>query len=224
MTIKKIAFGLLFFFGLTSCNQTSNKQNNRKTKPALLVNKETFTLYKKTGSVINVARALTIANDTFDLNLYHINISKPEYAQQLFASVQRLTKQEIDKKKAELLTSYTWIPSKNEEVLFVQLQASGFKDELQLLEKRQEIEGKLSEALENNKQGEWMAGDLGPGGANMLYTVTDVGKSLQTVMAVLQQNDLEKKVIVGRRVSQDKAEWFYEVIYPTNYSGPFNTM
>jgi hypothetical protein len=224
MTAKIFAAGLLLYLGLTSCNQASNKQQSMKTKAALLVNKEAFTLYKKTDSVIYVVRALAVTSDTFDLHLYHINISKPENAQQLFASVQRLTKQEIDKKKAELETSYTWAPFKNEEILFVQIQPSGSKDEMQLLDKRQEVEDKLREALENNNLGKWIAGDLGPGGANMLFTVSDVNKSLQTVMSVLQENDLEKNVLIGRRVSLDKADWFYEVIYPVSYSGHFNTM
>lgn len=224
MKTKIFAFGLLLFFGLTSCNQTSKDHKIKMSKPALVVKNEAFTLYKKTDSVIYVARALEAVGDTFDLHLYHINISGPEYAHQFLGSVQRLERQEIDKKRTELQTSYTWIPFRNEEVLFVQIQPSGFNDEMQLLDKRQEVEDKLGEALENNQLGQWMAGDIGPGGGNMLYTVTDMGKSLQTIISVLQEHDLEKKVLVGRRVSLDKDDWFYEVIYPANYSGLFNAM
>ncbi|MNY75185.1 hypothetical protein D3C86_2143970 [compost metagenome] len=58
----------------------------------------------------------------------------------------------------------------------------------------------------------------------MLYTVTDVRKSMQTIMTVLQEHDLENKVLVARRVLLGKDDWFYDVIYPANYSGHFNSM
>jgi hypothetical protein len=224
MTFKTFTLGLLTFLGLTSCNQNSKKQTNGQTNSTLLADKEIFSLYKKTDSIIYVARALTTGNDKFDLHLYELNISTPEGAKQTFASVQQLTQQELDNKKTELQSNYNWTPFNGNEVLFVQIQPTGFKDEMQLLDKRQEIEDKLSKALENKKLGEWFAGDLGPGGGNMLYTVTDIDKSLQIILEVLQQNKLDKNVLIGRRVLVDKEDWFYEVIYPTKYSGDFNTM
>jgi hypothetical protein len=224
MKFQTFTLGLLTFLGLTSCNQNSDKQTNGQTNSTLLVDKETFCLYKKTDNIIYVARALTSGNDKFDLYLYEVNISTPEGANQTFTSIQQLTQKELDRKKTELQSSYNWTPFKGNEVLFVQIQPTGFKDEMQLLDKRQEIEDKISKALENKKLGEWFAGDLGPGGGNMLYTVTDIGKSLQVILDVMQQNKLEKNVLIGRRVLVDKDDWFYEVIYPTKYSGDFNTM
>ena len=222
--IKTFTFGILTFLGLTTCNQNSDKQTKGQMNPTLLVDKEIFSLYKKTDSIIYVARALTNSNGKFDLYLYEINISIPEGAKQTLTSVQQLTKHELDNKKAELQNNYNWTPFIGNEVLFVQIQPTGFKDEMQLLDKRQEVEDKLSNALENKNFGEWFAGDLGPGGANMLYTVTDIDKSLQIILEVLQQNELDKNVLIGRRVLLDKDDWFYEVIYPTKYSGDFNTM
>lgn len=224
MKFKTFTLGLLTFLGLTSCNQNSDKQSDGQTNSTLLADKEIFSLYKKTDSVIYVARALKTGNDKFDLHLYELNISTPEGAKQTFISVQQLTQQELENKKTEFQSSYNWTPFKGNEVLFVQIQPKGFKDEMQLLEKRQEIEDKLSKALENKRLGEWFAGDLGPGGGNMLYTVTDIDKSLQVILDVFQQNKLEKNVLIGRRVLVDKGDWFYEVIYPTKYSGDFNTM
>jgi hypothetical protein len=224
MTFKTFTLGLLTFLGLASCNQNSDKQSNGQTNSTLLADKEIFSLYKKIDSVIYVARALTTGIDKFDLDLYELNISTPEGAKQTFTSVHQFTQQELENKKTELQSSYNWTPFKGNEVLFVQIQPTGFKDEMQLLDKRQEIEDKLSKALENKKLGEWFAGDLGPGGGNMLYTVTDIDKSLQIILDVLQQNKLDKNVLIGRRVLVDKDDWFYEVIYPTKYSGDFNTM
>jgi hypothetical protein len=108
--------------------------------------------------------------------------------------------------------------------LFVQIQPAGFRDEKQLLDKRQEVEDLLSKALENKELGKWFAGDIGPGGGNMLYTVKDIDKSMQIILEVLQQNKLDKNVLIDRRVLVDQDDWFYEVIYSTKFSGDFNTM
>ncbi|MGX9987513.1 hypothetical protein [Soonwooa purpurea] len=224
MRFKTLTLGLLTLLGLTSCNQNTDKQSNGQINSNLLADKEVFSLYKKTDSTIYVARALKTNNDKFDLHLYDLNISTPEGAKQTFNSVQQLTHQELENKRIALQSSYNWTPFKGNEVLFVQIQPTGFNDEMQLLDKRQEVEDKLSNALENKKLGEWFAGDLGPGGGNMLYTVTDIDKSMQIILDVLQQNKLDKNVSIGRRVMIDKDDWFYEVIYPTNYSGDFNTM
>ena len=224
MTIKTFTRGLLTFLSLTSCHQTSNKQTNEQEKTVMLADKEIFSLYKKSDSVIHIARVLTTGNDVFDLHLYEVNISTPEGARQTFVSVQPLTNQQFSERKAELQSNYNWTPLKGDKVLFVQIQPTGFSDEIQLLNKRQEIEDKLSKALENEKLGEWFAGDLGPGGGNMLFTVTDIEKSLQLILQVLQNNKLNKNVLIARRILIDEGDWFYEVIYPTRYSGDFNTM
>lgn len=110
------------------------------------------------------------------------------------------------------------------DVLFVQIQPRGFKDEMQLMDKRQKIETITSKALQDKKLGEWFAGDLGPGGGNSLYEVSDINRSIEIILNVLEQNGLEHNVLIGRRVLKDKADWFYEVIYPTKYAGAFNTM
>ena len=214
--------GIMTFLCLVSWGQ--NKPTGGHKNETLLVDNEVFSLYKKTDNVINIARALTTGKDKVDIYLYALNISTPEGAKQTFTSVQTTTRQQINTRKNELLRNYNWKPFKGKEILFVQIQPTGFEDEMQLLDKRQEIEDKLSQALEPKKLGEWFAGDLGPGGGNMLYTVTDVNKSIKVILQVLQDNNLYKNVLIGRRVLLDKDDWFYEVIYPTKYSGDFNTM
>jgi len=224
MIFKKFTLGLLTFLGLSSCNQNSGKQTDGQTNLTLLANKEIFSLYNKTDSIIYIVKAMSSGGDKFDFYSYELNISAPESTKQTFISVQQLTKQELNSKKNDLHNQYNWIPFKGDEVLFVQIQPTGFKDEMQLLDKRQEIEDKLSKVLESRKLGEWFAGDLGPGGGNMLYTVTDIDKSLQVVLEVLQQNKLDKSVLIGKRILVAKDDWFYEVIYPIKYSGNFKTM
>ncbi len=186
--------------------------------------KEVYTLYRKTENVFHIARALTTNTDNFDLHLYAIDTSKPEEARQTLVSAEHLTQQQLASRKTELQTSYNWTPFKNYEVLFVQIQPKGFKDEIELLDKRQNIEVQVSDVLESKKLGEWIASDIGPGGGNILYRVKDIDRALETLLTVIRQNNLDKSVLIGRRVSVADSDWFYEVIYPTKFTGNFNTM
>jgi hypothetical protein len=224
MNIKNTLLPLLTILGLTSCNQSSDNQTSGQVQANSTFDKEIFTLYSRTENAVKVARAMTTSNETFDLHLYELNTSTPEAAQQTTISVQTLTKQELETKSTELKNTYNWTPFKGDNVLFVQIQPRGFKNEIELLDKRQEIEDKLNTVLETNKLGEWFAGDIGPGGGNMLYTVTNIEITLQTILQVLKQNNLDKNVLIGRRIMIDKGDWFYEVIYPTKFTGTFNTM
>lgn len=61
-----------------------------------------------------------------------------------------------------------------------------------MLNKRQEIENKLSEALENKNLRQWFAGDLRPVGVNIIYSVAGIDESLQPFIRVLHDYDLEK--------------------------------
>lgn len=220
MNIRDIAFKVLIALGLSSCSQPVTNQIDGPSP----TEKEVFTFYRKTENFIDVARVLTSDKKTFRLHLYHVDIGTPEAAVQKFISVEQLTQHECDAKKAELQASHNWTPYKGDEVLFVQIQPTGFQDEMQLLDTRQEIEGKLVKAIENNNLGEWLASDLGPGGGNILLTVRDAERAFGVVLLVLQQNELDQNVVIGRRVLIADRDWFYEVIYPTQYSGTFNTM
>ncbi len=183
-----------------------------------------FTLYKKTEKQVQIARVVTLDEAVFDLYVYEIDISVPEGTKQRFVSAQHLNKQELDQKKDALLKTHNWTPFKSQDVLFVQIQPEGFKNETQLLNKRQKIEAKIDRALGSKNLGEWFAGDIGPGGANMLYTVSGIDASMQVILGVLSQNNLNNNVLIGRRVMTNADDWFYEVIYPLDYSGDFNTM
>lgn len=188
------------------------------------IDKDVFTLYNKTDSLVQVARSLVTVNDSIILLLYEINISEPEDARQKFISSEQLTPQQLDSKKNELAKTYKWSAFNGDNVLFVQIQPTAGTDEMDLLRKRQKIEDKINVALERKNLGEWMAGDLGPGGGNILYTVETIQSAMPTVLQVLQENNLDKNVLIGRRVMVGEGDWFYEVIYPTNFSGEFNTM
>lgn len=217
---------------LISCarqEQTSSAPPNIPTpnnENAMLVGtqSEVFTLYRKTNNLFHVARVLRKASDDFDLLLYDVNAATAEGAAQKLVSSEHLTKLELDKRKPILQKDYIWSPLKVDQVLFVQIQPDTFKDEFELLDRRQKLEKQLDHTLESKNLGEWLASDIGPGGGNILYKVADIEQALNAVLEIVKQNGLENEVRVGRRVYVADRDWFYEVIYPSNFTGVFNTM
>lgn len=63
---------------------------------------------------------------------------------------------------------------------------------MEALDKRQDIEAKIEKALKLKGVGEWIAGDLGPGGANMLFEVIDVDKAVPVILETLATNGYKK--------------------------------
>jgi hypothetical protein len=218
MNIKKFTL-LLLIFGFTNCK--SQDKEDFKNVP---FNKETFTLYEKNNNSFHVAKFVEIAKDSIGVYLYELNISTPEGLLQTFSSEEKITKSKINIKKKDLEKKYNWKVFNGQNVLFVQIQPNGFKNELEVLDKRQEIENDIDDALKSKNVGEWFAGDNGPGGGNMLFTITDTNQATKIVLDILSKNHLEKNTVIGKRVMTDKEDWFYEVIYPEKFTGKFNTM
>jgi hypothetical protein len=220
--MKKIilGFNLLTIMGLASCQQNTTNQ----TVEQVTIKREVSAYYGKAESIIHTARILTIDNKSYDLIFCDVDISSPEGSKQKFISIEQLTAQQLIGKQIDLQKAFSWTPFKGNAILFVQIQPAGFKNEMELLDVRQKIELKLTSELENKKIGEWFASDLGPGGGNILFNVTNIDSALQAILQVLKQNSLDQKVLIGRRVLISNEDWFYEVLYPTKYSGDFNTM
>jgi hypothetical protein len=112
------------------------------------------------------------------------------------------------------------------DVMFIQIipdSTMGTVDQLRFLNFRQEIEQQIDEALQSKNLGEWFAGDMGAG-ANMLFFITDWAKANETVMEILEQENLLDHVLITKRIGTSEADWNYEVVYPLEYEGIFNQM
>jgi hypothetical protein len=114
--------------------------------------------------------------------------------------------------------------SNNPNILFVQWQYSSSSDYLRVLEKRQVVEVKIDQALKRKSFGNWIAGDLGMGGANMLFEVKDFKESLEVVLKVVKDYQLEKQTVIAQREYISQNNWTYKVIYPRNFKGKFTEM
>jgi hypothetical protein len=112
------------------------------------------------------------------------------------------------------------------DVMFIQIvpdSAMGTVDALRFLNLRQEIEGKIDDALQRSNLGEWFAGDMGAGG-NMLFFISDWDKANDVVMEILKQENLVDHVLITKRIGTSEDDWNYEVVYPLEYEGIFNQM
>lgn len=211
--------------GLFSCVQTSsNKQISADTSISHNMNsgKEIWTFYSKADSVYHVKR-LVYSNGEYIFLTYDINTSQPEANHQTFISRQQISESELQKIKSES-SNVNWMPYSAIPILFVQIQPSAFKDEMVALDKRQQVEELIDRELQSKNLGKWIAGDLGPGGANMLFKVQEIDKAKAVIEAVLSEHKLKEVTIVGRRINVAADDWFYEVIYPLDYDGDFLTM
>lgn len=219
MTIRKVVYIATVPLLLLSCNFKAQEQSGDNTKTEILKDKELVSFYRKDSSMIHVLRAVETVKDSIGLYLCDVDIKG---SVQHFISLEMLSRQQFAEKEIELKKIYTWTPYKGEEVLFVQIPPTGDND-FGLLDKRQDLESKIGEELESQSIGEWIAGDLGPGGANMLFAVQDIDRSLGIILTILKQNEVDN-VRIGKRTKIAADDWFYTVIYPSKFSGNFNTM
>ena len=109
----------------------------------------------------------------------------------------------------------------NKDVLFVQLQLSG-KDTMELLELRHQTEGEINRRLSVSSMGRFIAGDLGPGGANMLFETEDWVAALQLILEQLNGEGLAGDCLIAKRVYTAEDDWAYDIVYPVAYEGVFN--
>ena len=215
---------MAFLFGLFSCGQNSNKQQRQtETAKSIAVAKEAWTLYFKQDTIFHIKRLLT-SDTSLTLLTYDVNTSEPEAAAQTFINSKTVSNENEAIAIKTQNTNSNWTPFKTTPTLFVQIEPSAFKNEMEALNKRQDVEQKIEAALKSKQLGEWTAGDLGPGGANMLFEVSNTNEAILVILEVLSKAALDKKTIIGRRINIAADDWFYEVVYPTTFNGVFLTM
>ena len=216
--MKNIGIILITIFALSCNNQTNNKSTEK-------VEIEYISSYYKneTEGKIEFGRMI---KDSSNLNLIEGEISFNEN----YNTLQKITNKkivsesEVDSIKS-LFNNRGYRESFDNigKVIFVQMQPKNEND-LDVLDLRHSIEDKIHEKLNSNGVGEWIAGDLGPGGANMLFKVTEWKKSIQLIMDILNQENLLDKSLIMKRLNTAEDDWNYEIIYPIDYDGIFNQM
>jgi len=115
---------------------------------------------------------------------------------------------------------------KERDVMFIQIVPDSTMSNLEsfgFVDLRQSVEDKIDEALKRGKLGEWFAGDMGAGG-NMLFFIDDWDSAHELVLEVLNDEGLLDHVLITKRIMTGENDWMYEVVYPVEFEGIFNSM
>lgn len=200
-----------------------NNQTNRKPTEKVEIKYVSSNYKSETEGKIKFSR---IVKDSSSLNLIEGQISFDENYNTLqeITNKRIVSESEVDSIKSSLKNKgYQESFDNIGKIIFVQMQLKNEND-LQVLDLRHSMENKIHVRLNNNGLGEWIAGDLGPGGANMLFEVTEWEKSIELIMAILNQENLLDKSLIMKRLNTAEDDWNYEIIYPIDYNGIFNQM
>jgi hypothetical protein len=216
--MKKTGIILLIFIFLSCNNQTNNKPTEKVDIEYVSSN------YKnETEDKIEFSR---IVKDSSILNLIEgeIRFDENYNTLQTIKNKRTISESEIDSINSNLKEKgYRDNFDNIGKIIFVQMQPKNEND-FQVLDLRHKMEEKIHEKLKSNGIGEWVAGDLGPGGANMLFEVTEWEKSIPMIIDILNQEGLLKNSLIMKRLNTAKDDWNYEIIYPIDYDGVFNQM
>lgn len=207
---------LLVFFG---CN--NSQKQNLNFKPMNLEYK--YSYYKNENDTIEFVR---IVKDSSNIRQIKGTISFDSNYNtcQKITHIKNIQINEMENIESELLEKGFRNKFDNKKnLMFIQIRPKDEND-LKVLDLRHKLETKIESRLSNNGIGEWVAGDLGPGGANMLFEVSDWDNSFQLVIELLNSEGLINNCLISKRLYTADDDWNYEVVYPTDYDGIFNQM
>jgi hypothetical protein len=124
----------------------------------------------------------------------------------------------------EVQLTFTKTVQKQPLVLFVQWQYPSTITAMQVLDMRQRVEQKINYALKMANAGSWFAGDLGSGGANMLFEIRNKETAILIIQNILKKEAIEKESVIAERIYLGPNDWTHKVIIPKNFKGEFNDM
>jgi len=222
MTHPKIF--IIILVGLFACGQRRNEkiQKGDFNKKSIVMREE-WTIYSRRDSLFAVKRLLS-TDSGLNLQTYIINTAQPEAAKQTFSDSKLIANENeaaIIKTQAK---NFNWTPFKGTPTLFVQIAHSAFKYDMEPWDKRGPMLDSIETALKRLGQAEWTGCDVGPGGLNMLFEFENTDAAIPIILAILKKYGYDQKTTIARRIKTADDDWFYEVLYPANFSGTFLTM
>jgi hypothetical protein len=168
MADQKILLAIIII-GLISCAQSTagTHATTVDISKSVQSDKELWTLYSKSDTVCHVKRLIS-SDSNYVLLTYDIEIGPFEAVNQSLIEKDTVKKKDLERIRSQS-AGFNWKPFTATPILFVQLQATAFKDEMAALYKGHQVEQIIDADLKSRNLGSWIAGDVGPGGANMLF-------------------------------------------------------
>ncbi len=222
----RVVLAFIIFQILICC--TYHPKEKRLTQFNLTDGQIVRSFYEKKGDTIEFTRLL--AGD-HQITMQTGQIFLGDYAMTL----QRFKETKVYNKRNGLVDSLTQLclakglRSKlyeDRDVMFIQIVPDpgiGNFESLGFLNLRQDVEGEIDNRFKQNRIGEWFAGDMGVG-ANMLFFVDDWERAITIVKQVLTEENLLDHVLIAKRIVTEENDWNYEIVYPPDFEGPFNSM
>ena len=189
--------------------------------------REAFVGYQRTADILRVVRLLAVGG-RYELHQSVIVKRRGRGA----AAGAGQSRDSVVVVQARLQKQYQWRPyvTSDPQVLFVQADsASDHRQEtwfniMAIMHERCTIEDAIDDQLQSQHLGSWSAGDLGPGGMNMLFDVTNPAATLPVAVRTLETERMQHRACVARRLMTAPNDWCYEVVYPLNYTEVSNSM
>lgn len=190
---------------------------------------EKFVGYALRGDTLRVARLLAQHNRYM---LHQAVLIEGRETAQYTLPVRVVPPDSVQAVTHALRAQYKWRPwvEKQPAILFVQVEPGKDKQEetlwniVAVMNERNSLESDLEETLQQAHLGSSVGSDLGPGGMNILFEVTDPVAALPILVRALEARCVQQRARIARRLPTTPTDWRYEVIYPVNFSGKFNSM
>lgn len=215
--------GIITCFGCTYRPKQKRLGESRNNDKLILK-----TFYKMPGDTIEFRRILA-SNSEIALQNGQLYIDEYGLTHQRFEGV---TTYKNGPKTIDSLSMHFekegWVAKlgKERDVMFIQIIPDSAMSNLEsfgFVDLRQSVEDKIDEALKRGNLGEWFAGDMGAGG-NMLFFIDDWDSANELVLEVLNDEGLLDHVLVTKRIMTGEGDWNYEIVYPVEFEGIFNSM
>ena len=127
------------------------------------------------------------------------------------------------KERSDIKNQIAIEPNMIIERLFVQWQYPNEMDILKALDIRHNLENEIDEVLKLKNLGEWIAGDMGPGGANMEYRIkSSPNEAIKTILDILVKEGLENECVIATDIDFLSGKWTYKILYPKGYNRKFD--
>ncbi len=205
-----ITFFLLNAFSACSPKKKEKRQKNQLTNE---IQNLSFPLYIRTDSTIKI---LEQKKTESDIKITTINYSKPE-----------VNKQSIRESKKEPLKniySNKWAPEKRKiETHFLQIQPKTNEIE-NVLSIQNYVNNNITKAIIAKNLGQYAASDLGVGGVNFLFEVSNQEAFFSELQSLIKQANLSENSIIAKRIYIKQGNWTYKVLDPINFEATFYSM
>ncbi|SHH25017.1 hypothetical protein SAMN04488109_3365 [Chryseolinea serpens] len=227
--VKSLLQYAILFLGIITCFGCTYRPKQKRLGESRNSDKLILkTFYKKSNDTIEFRRILA-SNSEIALQNGQLYLDEYGLTYQRFEAV---TTFKNESKTIDSLSmhfekeGWTAKLGKERDVMFIQIIPDSAMSNLEsfgFVDLRQSVEDKIDEALKRGNLGEWFAGDMGAGG-NMLFFINDWDSATELVLEVLNEEGLLDHVLVTKRIMTGEEDWNYEIVYPVEFEGVFNSM